>query len=77
MSTQTRTTQTRIAAARPVDTVIAVIAVIAGADAAAIAGVPRREHRARDFGVGYGSSSGYAADRRYADNWGNARFICG
>lgn len=38
---------------------------------------PRRQHRDRDFGVGYGNSSGYASGRRYADNWGNARFRCG
>ena len=38
---------------------------------------PRREHRSRDFGVGYGNSSGYASGKRYADNWGNARFHCG
>ena len=38
---------------------------------------PRREHRSRDFGVGYGNSSGYASGKRYADNWGNARFRCG
>ncbi len=25
----------------------------------------RRPYRERDFGVGYGKSSGYAADRRY------------
>jgi hypothetical protein len=37
----------------------------------------RRERRARDFGVGYGNSSGYASSKRYADNWGNARFHCG
>lgn len=37
----------------------------------------RRERRPRDFGVGYGNSSGYASTRRYADNWGNARFHCG
>lgn len=39
--------------------------------------IVRREQRARDFGVGYGNSSGYASTRRYADNWGNARFQCG
>ncbi len=27
---------------------------------------PPRIHRARDFGVGYGSSSGYASNRSYA-----------
>lgn len=26
----------------------------------------RRIHRPRDFGVGYGTSSGYASDRHYA-----------
>jgi hypothetical protein len=36
-----------------------------------------REHRRRDFGVGYGNSSGYASGKRYADNWGNVRFRCG
>lgn len=34
----------------------------------------RREHRARDFGVGYGSSSGYASERRYTNDWGLTRF---
>lgn len=38
---------------------------------------PRREYRARDFGIGYGNSSGYASGKRYTDNWGNARFHCG
>jgi hypothetical protein len=33
-----------------------------------------RESRARDFGTGYGRSSGYASSRRYTSNWGNARF---
>lgn len=33
--------------------------------------------RERDFGVGYGKSSGYAsADRRYAPGWRQARFQC-
>ncbi|WP_240097389.1 hypothetical protein [Thermomonas flagellata] len=27
---------------------------------------PGRIHRERDFGVGYGSSSGYGSNRRYA-----------
>ncbi len=27
---------------------------------------PARIHRERDFGVGYGSSSGYASNRNYA-----------
>ena len=32
------------------------------------------ERRERDFGVGYGNSSGYASARRYTRDWGNARF---
>jgi len=34
----------------------------------------RHLHRERDFGVGYGNSSGYASDRRYAEDWGQDRF---
>ncbi|WP_242112793.1 hypothetical protein [Luteimonas aquatica] len=34
----------------------------------------RRDSRPRDFGIGYGRSSGYAQGRRYASNWGNTRF---
>lgn len=34
----------------------------------------RRERRERDFGVGYGNSSGYAAARRYVNDWGLSRF---
>ncbi|MDQ3494268.1 MAG: hypothetical protein M3485_01730 [Pseudomonadota bacterium] len=36
----------------------------------------RREHRERDFGIGYGNSSGYASNRRYASHWGAPRFRC-
>ena len=36
----------------------------------------RRERRERDFGIGYGSSSGYATDRRYVNDWGLTRFRC-
>lgn len=32
------------------------------------------ERRERDFGVGYGSSSGYASARRYTRDPGNERF---
>ena len=35
---------------------------------AAPAVVPMRESRNRDFGVGYGRSSGYFHQRRYAGN---------
>lgn len=39
---------------------------------------PRREYRERDFGVGYGRSSGYASQRQYANGWnGQLRFRCG
>lgn len=39
--------------------------------------VRRREYRARDFGIGYGNSSGYALDKRYTSDWGQPRFRCG
>jgi hypothetical protein len=35
-----------------------------------------RRYRARDIGVGYGRSSGYALDKRYTSDWGNVRFRC-
>ena len=38
---------------------------------------PRREYRERDFGVGYGRSSGYASERRYVAPWnGQPHFRC-
>ncbi|RPE80058.1 hypothetical protein [Vulcaniibacterium tengchongense] len=36
----------------------------------------RRAHRERDFGVGYGSSSGYASVPRYTRDWAPSRFRC-
>lgn len=33
-------------------------------------------YRERDFGIGYGASSGYARDKRYTSDWGQARFQC-
>jgi hypothetical protein len=38
----------------------------------------RPGHRERNFGVGYGSSSGYAAanDHRYAQSWAKSFFRC-
>lgn len=30
--------------------------------------------RERDFGVGYGNSSGYASNRRYTNEWAPPRF---
>lgn len=40
----------------------------------AIASPRRQTHRTRDFGVGYGSSSGYASERRYTSDWSQIRF---
>ena len=37
----------------------------------------RREYPERDFGIGYGRSSGYATTRRYVHAWnGQPRFRC-
>ncbi|HRN60865.1 MAG TPA: hypothetical protein PK743_03030 [Luteimonas sp.] len=36
--------------------------------------LPVSERRERDFGIGYGNSSGYASDRRYAPATSAARF---
>lgn len=41
-----------------------------------IASKTRRSYGARSFGVGYGKSSGYAADKRYTTDWGQIRFRC-
>ena len=35
-----------------------------------------RRYRERDFGIGYGTSSGYALEKRYTSDWGQARFRC-
>jgi hypothetical protein len=39
-----------------------------------IAAGPATARPARDFGIGYGRSSGYATTRRYASNWAPPRF---
>jgi hypothetical protein len=36
----------------------------------------RNIRRERDFGVGYGRSSGYASNRHYAKDWMQPRFRC-
>lgn len=36
----------------------------------------RHTHRERDFGVGYGNSSGYASTRQYTSPWATPRFKC-
>lgn len=39
--------------------------------------VASRPYPERDFGIGYGRSSGYATSRRYAQAWsGEPRFRC-
>ena len=35
----------------------------------------RREYRERDFGIGYGRSSGYASTRQYATCWNGQRLF--
>jgi hypothetical protein len=32
--------------------------------------------RERDFGIGYGRSSGYGCTRRYTSDWAQPRFRC-
>lgn len=47
--------------------------------ASAVVPMPTRHvhrERERDFGVGYGNSSGYASARRYADLREQPRFRC-
>jgi len=41
-----------------------------------LAAAPVIRYRERDFGIGYGASSGYALDKRYTSDWGQARFHC-
>lgn len=36
----------------------------------------RGTHRDRDFGIGYGNSSGYGQDRRYAEGRTRSMFRC-
>ena len=36
----------------------------------------RHQHRERDFGIGYGNSSGYGCEEHYARPWGPDRFRC-
>jgi hypothetical protein len=38
----------------------------------------RHQHRERDFGIGYGNSSGYGSEEHFAQPpWGPERFRCG
>ena len=36
----------------------------------------RHLHRERDFGIGYGNSSGYGREEHYVHPWGPDRFRC-
>ena len=36
----------------------------------------RPVRRERDFGIGYGRSSGYGSAKRYTNDWGLTRFRC-
>ncbi|MBF6023147.1 hypothetical protein [Lysobacter niastensis] len=36
----------------------------------------RLVRRERDFGIGYGRSSGYGCTRRYTSDWAQTRFRC-
>jgi hypothetical protein len=39
--------------------------------------VVRHQHRERDFGIGYGNSSGYGREEHFAQPpWGPDRFRC-
>ncbi|MFD0739797.1 hypothetical protein ACFQZQ_10940 [Lysobacter koreensis] len=49
----------------------------ASAKSANVVAIPTRHvHRERDFGIGYGNSSGYASQRRYVSDWAQPRFRC-
>ena len=45
-----------------------------GVESAPLSSPAPRRYRDRDFGVGYGASSGYAPGKRYTSDWGQARF---
>lgn len=49
----------------------------AAAKPANVVAMPTRHvHRQRDFGIGYGNSSGYASQRSYVSDWAQPRFRC-
>ncbi|QNP41936.1 hypothetical protein [Lysobacter solisilvae (ex Woo and Kim 2020)] len=56
---------------QPSNPAAAAVAALGAAQAA-----PRHVHRERDFGVGYGNSSGYGRDRRYTSNGFAPLFRC-
>ena len=64
-------------AARFVETSASFPAAVAVAAAGAAQAAPIRQmRRERDFGIGYGNSSGYASNRRYTSNAFAPRFRC-
>jgi hypothetical protein len=52
-------------------------AVLSRSEAIAYTASAPNRYRERDFGIGYGASSGYALDKRYTSDWGASRFRCG
>jgi hypothetical protein len=63
-------------ALRPISALFAKPAAPARLTANLLNAAPARPHRERDFGIGYGNSSGYASNRRYTSEWGPTRFRC-
>lgn len=61
---------------RPSNNPVTTAAVAVAAPGAAQAASSRHLHRERDFGVGYGNSSGYGRDHRYTSNGFAPLFRC-
>jgi hypothetical protein len=61
---------------RPDHVPLAVVMAVAGANANTAQAPARHVHRPRDFGIGYGNSSGYGRDRRYTSNGFAPLFRC-
>jgi len=55
---------------------VAMAAPSSGANATTAQAPVRHVHRPRDFGIGYGNSSGYGRDRRYTSNGFAPLFRC-
>ena len=67
---------TRFAEAHASSTTATLAPVALAAHGAVQAAPARHVHRDRDFGVGYGNSSGYGRDRRYTSNGFAPLFRC-
>lgn len=72
----TRFAEARASYFRPDHLVPAAAAATAAEGAAPQAAAVRHVHRQRDFGVGYGNSSGYGRDRHYTSNGFAPLFRC-